>query len=133
MNVSLHTCKKNSDKRGHLVQVFRKSFLETYQQKFGQVYYITFHEKDIIRGNHYHKNQEECFCVAAGKVRIVLKDLESEEVIDRIFDADEAIMISIGKNIVHTLKSESDFALVLSFSTKEYEGEDDDKFYCKLL
>lgn len=134
MNISEHPCKVYKDERGGLVQVFKRSFIEKYQQDFGQVYFITFNGSSVVRGNHYHLHQEESFCVAVGTVKILLKDMATGESFEKIYTAQEDSMciLSIGENIAHTLISMSDFSLVLCFSTKEYEVENDDKYYYPL-
>lgn len=61
---------KFKDERGDLVQLTRTGFK--------QFNYI-FSKKDVIRGNHYHKKNNEAFYVISGKFTLNVKKDDIEE------------------------------------------------------
>lgn len=61
------------DERGELTQLVHEGFNQ---------YNIIFSKKDVLRGNHYHKENREAFYIITGKIRLnVSKDGVEEEYI----------------------------------------------------
>lgn len=124
------SCKIYDDSRGRLVEVYNRSFFESNGMPFGQVYYITFSGKGVIRGNHYHLLQSETFLVLTGTVRLVLEDIDTRERLEEILDAgtSEITTYSFGPKVAHAMEALTDNAILLAHSTKIYNGAEDDKF-----
>ncbi len=60
-----------SDERGSLTQLIHKGFKQ---------YNIIFSKKNVLRGNHYHKENKEAFFVISGSFKLTLsKDVIIEE------------------------------------------------------
>src|SRR5688500_17557537 len=94
---------KFSDERGDLIVFLRSSNLDEKYKQFGQIYFVTFRKKGIVRANHYHKRIREWFGVVHGKVSVVLEDLESGKKKKLILDSKDSkyIRLEIGPNVAH--------------------------------
>lgn len=121
------------DKRGRLVVFLNRSSLEKKHLDFGQIYFVTFEKKGIVRGNHYHKTWQEWFGVVIGKVQVKLRDINSKEEVDLILDAKEQeyMRLMIGPMIAHAFKNLSSYSALLNYADKEWKKED--SFPCKIL
>ena len=117
---------KYSDERGNLVVFLKNCELEKKNKEFGQVYFITFSNKSVIRGNHYHKNWREWFVVVNGKVQAELEDVRNKEHFSIILDANNKnhVRLEIGSFIAHSFKSLSNSASLLNYAEKEWSTED---------
>jgi quercetin dioxygenase-like cupin family protein len=63
-----------------------------------------------FRGNHYHKDNLECFYVVSGRLRVFFSTIDKSEADVQLFN--EGDMFAIYPNIVHSLESVSDTVLV---------------------
>ncbi len=59
------------DGRGFLMEIIRKS--DDYLEQFGQVY-MTVGYPGIVKGWHYHNEQDDNFCVVKGMAQVALYD-----------------------------------------------------------
>ena len=73
MDYKLSEFETHDDARGKLVVFLKEPELTDDYKRFGQIYFITFSDVGIIRGNHYHKFWREWFGIVHGKVEVVLK------------------------------------------------------------
>lgn len=135
MKYLIEECEVFRDERGTLLQFIDENILQANKTGFGQIYVLSFAGKNVVRGNHYHKNSSETFSVVYGEVKIFLKDVETGESFSKIFNATDKTLfrISIGPGIAHSIKSISDFALVVSHSSKIYDPLDEDKYAYALV
>lgn len=135
MDFALEECPVFEDERGHLAQVLTQSFLTKSNLKFGQVYYLDFKQKGVIRGNHYHKHSAEIFCLIHGSVFVILEEVTTKEriTIDLSVQQGKYRILKIGPNIAHSLQSVSDYAMMICFSSAEFKENDEDKFSYRLL
>lgn len=126
MDFSIHRFEKHSDERGHLVVFLQNSHIKKEDKEFGQIYFITFESKDTVRGNHYHKNWREWFGIVTGKLRVVLKDVNTGEMVDFIVEAqsDDYVRIETGPYIAHSFQSLSDHAALLNYANGEWNDKD---------
>lgn len=135
MDFEVSTLLKHNDHRGYLVEFLKAADLQDHNKQFGQIYYVTFNQKDIIRGNHYHKLTEEWFGVLFGSLQVVLQDVNTNE--RKIFELhsseDEFIRLRIGKEIAHAFKCLGESAILLDYANKEYDYGDTDRFPYILL
>lgn len=127
MNWKFVTFEKHSDKRGELIVFLKHDELETEKKTFGQIYFVTFNKKGIIRGNHYHKKWHEWFGIVDGKLEVALLDLETMKKNIFILDAksDKYKRLEIGPNVVHAFKSISSHAALLNYADAEWSDKDD--------
>jgi len=135
MNFSIDQCQNYRDKRGHLIQFISEKFLSEQNLGFGQIYLLTFEGKGVVRGNHYHLNSSEVFCLVQGEIEIALEDIETRERFSQVFSSNEepVFRISIGPKIAHAIKSISELAILVSYSSKMYDPLNEDKYLYKLL
>jgi len=126
MNFKLKKFRKFSDKRGDLIVFLQESELGKAKKQFGQIYFVTFNKKGIVRGNHYHKKWYEWFGIVAGKVEVILKDMKTGEIERMILDADHDmyVRLEIGPNTAHSFKSLTDYAALLNYADSEWSKQD---------
>lgn len=93
----------HQDKRGKLVQLVH--------QGYQQVNIIS-SEKNAIRGNHYHKWNEETFYVIQGK--LILKTKKDNDIVENLFETGD--MFQIERNIIHQFEFIEDTTLVSLYS-----------------
>lgn len=126
MNYTLKKFKKYSDERGDLVVFLNANELTNEYKRFGQIYFVTFAKKNIVRGNHYHKVWHEWFGVVEGSVKIILEDVATKERKEIILSADdkEYKRLEIGPNIAHALVSLTNTASVVNYADKPWQKKD---------
>ena len=126
MDYKIDFIEKHDDQRGHLVVFLKNMDLRDNFKNFGQIYFVTFDKKNVVRGNHYHKKWREWFGVVTGKVEVVLKDVKTGEVKKLIIDsrADKYSRLEIGPNIAHAFRNLSDEASLLNYTDTEWSPDD---------
>ena len=129
MNIRIEKCPAYHDDRGDLIQFVTNKVLAEEGLPFGQVYLLTFNSIGIVRGNHYHNHSSEMFCLISGSVEMTFEDVETKQRIEKIIAINhtEFFRILIGPKIAHSIKSLSEFAVLVSFSSKEYNMNEEDK------
>lgn len=135
MDIAIEKCATYQDERGDLIQFVTNSFLKDNALSFGQIYILTFTKAGVIRGNHYHNRSSEVFCLVAGAVEIICEQVDTKERIHKtiqIVDS-EYCKIFIGPRIAHAIKSLSNSAILVSFSSEEFSESDSDKFHYLLF
>ena len=126
MDYKIENFKKFRDKRGQLVVFLKNSDLDIKSKEFGQIYFVTFEKKDVVRGNHYHKGMREWFGVVSGRVKVVLIDVKTKERKEMVLNGNSKkyIRLEIGPNIAHGFKSLSGFVSLLNYTDKEWRASD---------
>lgn len=120
--------KKHIDQRGTLTKLFTKSSLENDSiPSLEESYVITFNDKGIVRGQHYHKFTKEIFAVLQGRCRFDL--YEDNKIISIDIDAKGNQSIYVGKETPHQITSLIENSIVVALSTREYDMHDNDTFY----
>ncbi len=127
MNYKIEKFTKFSDKRGDLIVFLKNSELKKTQKKFGQIYFVTFSNKGVVRGNHYHKKWREWFGIVHGKLEVALKDMITGEKTNFVLDSDQDkyLRLEIGPNIAHAFKSISETAALLNYANSPWSNDDD--------
>ncbi|HXH19082.1 MAG TPA: WxcM-like domain-containing protein [Chitinophagales bacterium] len=135
MRYSIEKCPFFHDERGDIIQFVTRQMLKKNRLEFGQIYIVTFDGKNVVRGNHFHNHSMEIFFVMSGVVEIVLEDVRTKERFQQVFDASksEFFRITLSEKIAHAIRSISDYAMVIGFSSKEYNPQEDDKISYKLI
>jgi dTDP-4-dehydrorhamnose 3,5-epimerase len=135
VNIKIEKCPAYHDNRGDLIQFVTHQVLTEEGLPFGQVYLLTFEGKGTIRGNHYHNRSSEMFCLISGSVQMVFEEVDTQNRLEKTITVThtEFSRISIGPKIAHAIKSLSDFAVMVSFSSKEYDLTEDDKIFYSLI
>jgi dTDP-4-dehydrorhamnose 3,5-epimerase-like enzyme len=126
MDYKIEKFDKYTDNRGDLIVFLRESNLEEKHKKFGQIYFVTFDKKGVIRGDHYHKKWREWFGIVAGRVEVVLEDIRTKERKKFILNADykSYIRLEVGPYIAHSFKSTTTYAALLNYTDKEWSPND---------
>lgn len=126
---------KHSDQRGYLVEFLKYVELPDRNKNFGQIYYVTFNEENVVRGNHYHKQTEEWFGVVTGSVRVVLENVNTKERMTFELHASETqfIRLRIGCEIAHAFQCLSKSAVLLDYSNRQYDPALTDRLPYTLL
>lgn len=126
MDFKIDYIEKYDDIRGNLVVFLKNRDLTEGYKEFGQIYFVTFNKKKIIRGNHYHKKWREWFSVVTGKIEVVLKDIKTGEIKKIILDSEshKYSRLEIGPNIAHSFKSITDEASLLNYTDTEWSSDD---------
>lgn len=126
MDVKLTKFEKYSDKRGDLVVFLKNSHLQSDLKEFGQIYFVTFNKKGVVRGNHYHMKWREWFGIVEGSVKCVLIDIKSRRKKTLILDAthDKYTRLEIGPGIAHAFISITNTAAIINYADSEWYSND---------
>lgn len=126
MDYQIEYFKKYDDERGQLVVFLKNSDLKKKDNKFGQIYFVTFDKKGVIRGNHYHKHWREWFGIIVGKLEVVIKNVQTGEQKKLILDSNDNkyIRLSIGPYIAHAFRSISSKASLVNYANDEWNLSD---------
>lgn len=126
MDYFIEKVEKNIDGRGELVVFLKNGELPSHRKKFGQIYFITFNGKSVIRGNHFHKKWREWFGIVTGSAIVKLEDVITKEHVSLKLDAGHKtyIRLEIGPNIAHAFKSLSSSVSLLNYGDKEWSAKD---------
>lgn len=135
MNFSIEDCPQYTDERGSLTQLITNSFLSKQSIPFGQVYFLDFIKKGTVRGNHFHNLSSEVFCLIYGSVTVTLEDIVTKEraTIELRVTNGKIQRLIIGNKIAHSIISESDYAMMVCYSSAEYIKDEEDKHFYQLI
>jgi len=130
MNYKITQFEKFDDERGSLVVFLKESELDDVKKRFGQIYFVTFKKKRMVRGNHYHKKWHEWFGVVSGKVKVVLEDVRTKERSEIMLDAkkDQYVRLETGPYIAHAIQSVTQYASLLSYADSQWTDKDTYKY-----
>lgn len=126
MDFKLDHFESYNDIRGKLVVFLKESELQTEQKHFGQIYFITFSNSGIVRGNHYHKKWREWFGIVQGRIEAVVEDVRTKERQSSVLDAakDGYVRLQTGPYIAHAFRCISNSAALLNYANGEWDPED---------
>ncbi len=125
-NVEIKELTVHRDNRGWLAEIFRPEDVNKTMK--GQIT-ITTAYPDIVKANHYHKRKWEWYCVIKGKMKLVLKDMNTEKKEEMILSDDKLSILKIGPNIAHGFKNIGDEMLfVLMYIDDPFDPNDSDTF-----
>jgi dTDP-4-dehydrorhamnose 3,5-epimerase-like enzyme len=129
MDFFLEKCDAFIDKRGDLVQFITQDFLNVHNLPFGQIYFISFGNQGDVRGNHYHLNSKEIFCLIKGEVEIKIQNVETnEKKVIILSDVSQGYQkLYIGNKIAHAITCISESALMICYSSAVYSELNQDK------
>lgn len=133
MSIKIEKFSKYVDIRGDLVVFLRNRDLASTSKAFGQIYFVTFNKKNVVRGNHYHKKWHEWFGVVTGKVEVKLINMKTKRERTVILDASDQnyIRLRIKPYVAHAIRSLTNYAALLNYADNEWSSKD--TFYHKVL
>lgn len=126
LNFNVTKFKSFSDNRGKLIVFLKESELHNAKKKFGQIYFVTFNKKGVVRGNHYHKKWHEWFGIVEGKVKVIIEDVRTKKSSQITLSAekDRYMRIETGPYIAHAIISLTKYASLLSYADTEWNDKD---------
>ncbi|NQV18391.1 MAG: WxcM-like domain-containing protein [Armatimonadetes bacterium] len=119
---------KHSDERGFLIEFLRED--ENILNFKGQVYASTISPGDI-RGNHYHNEKTEIFCVLKGKLKVLIQNINSNKVDEFILDGNKEDLdrLLVPPKFAHTFTNiGNEEVILLAWGNKVHNHEDPDQY-----
>ena len=111
------------DSRGWFLKVINGKE-EGLGEHVGEVY-LTSAKENYARGNHYHGLATEWFTLIQGKATLLLKDIESMELLELSLDANVSETIVVPPKVAHTfINNETDDFLLLAYTNRHYDSKD---------
>jgi UDP-2-acetamido-2,6-beta-L-arabino-hexul-4-ose reductase len=124
---SLFQFESHSDNRGCLVELVKGKGSQT------QIFYSTT-KPGITRGEHFHFNKLERFCVLKGKAKISMRKIGEEKVNSYIITGDDNKVIDMPILHTHDITNIGKEDLICTFWVNEiYDKDAPDTYYEKVL
>jgi dTDP-4-dehydrorhamnose 3,5-epimerase len=129
--VKIKQLKVIPDERGRLMEILRED--DEIFLRFGQVYLTTGYP-GVVKAWHYHKVQNDHFCVLKGMMKVVLYDARdgspTKGEVNEFFMGDHRpILLRIPPLVYHGFKTVSqEEALLINVSTQVYKHDGPDEF-----
>lgn len=115
----------HSDGRGYLFEVLRND--DPAFKEFGQAY-INYTEPGVIKGFHSHRFNEDNFVCLSGRIKLVLLDPDTKEVMEIFLGPENCRRVTIPVELMHGwMALGNERACVLNVSTKSYNPKDPDE------
>lgn len=121
----------HTDERGRLMEILRCD--ESFFHKFGQVYLTTAYPQ-VAKAWHYHRRQEDNFCVVRGMMKIVCYDNRkgspTRGCLNEFFAGEyHPIVVKIPPGVYHGFKCISETeSIVINTVTTPYDTKNPDEF-----
>jgi UDP-2-acetamido-2,6-beta-L-arabino-hexul-4-ose reductase len=113
---------KKVDDRGFLTEIIKEN-------TGGQVFY-SLTKPGIIRGNHYHTNKIERFCVLRGEALIKLRRICDSEIIEYKVSGENPVIVDMPIYYTHNIQNTgSTDLLTLFWSNEIYDPENPDTIF----
>lgn len=119
------------DERGWLIELLRSDWEE--YEEFGQVYMTTCYP-GVVKGWHYHREQDDHFVCIRGMAKVVLYDPREDSptcgTINEFFMGERDFkLVKIPKMVYHGFKAIGDEeAWILNVPTRSYQYDDPDEY-----
>ena len=131
-NLRVDDLDQKLDDRGWLIEVLGGKSLDT-PHEFGQIH-VSIAYPGKVRGNHYHTQKLEWFCVPQGRGLLKLKDLKTGEEKKLLMGEGALRTVHINPGVIHAIKNigETDMVLIV-YANESFDPDDPDTFYEKIL
>jgi UDP-2-acetamido-2,6-beta-L-arabino-hexul-4-ose reductase len=121
--------RKFIDERGSLIENTDLDVMQTSKH-----FFVSKSKPGVIRGNHYHKKKIEWFYVIQGKCKIVIKDLLTEKMEEKIINDSDNVLINMKPNQVHAFQNIGNNEMILLALVNEVLDHDrPDTYFYKIL
>jgi UDP-2-acetamido-2,6-beta-L-arabino-hexul-4-ose reductase len=121
-----HKFIRHVDERGCLVELLKSNMSQS------QIFFSTT-KPAITRGNHFHFNKVERFCILKGMAKISMRKLGTDEIISYIINEDMNTVVDIPILYTHNITNIGDTELLCVFWTNEiFNKSDTDTYYVKV-
>ena len=112
----------NKDDRGYLIELVK--------EYSGGQFFFSVTNPGVTRGNHFHTNKIERFCVISGEALIELRRIDTETVISYRISGVPAAFVDIPVFYTHCITNIGDTPLTTVFWTNEiFNPDNPDTFY----
>lgn len=128
--VRLKQLKVIPDGRGFLMEMIRKG--DGYLEQFGQVY-MTVGYPGVVKGWHYHKGQDDNFCIVKGMAQVALCDHREDsptngEINEFFIGEHNPCLIHIPRLVLHGFMAiGTESAYLVNTVTAEYDYQSPDE------
>jgi dTDP-4-dehydrorhamnose 3,5-epimerase len=117
------------DERGHLMEIMRND--DPFFTEYGQ-HYLTTCYPNIVKAWHYHKLQDDNFCVVRGMARVGLYDgrigsVTYKEVMDLTIGEFNPCLVHIPRGVFHGFKAIGEVCYLINMVTRPYNREEPDE------
>lgn len=135
MDIDLVKLKSHTVKQGKLVEFIAVEDVVRHNKKFGHLFFVTFENKKVIRGNHFHNKHHEYYIVLSGSVKVLLKDLKTNKRKTITLSAanDSYKRLRIGPSIAHVAHSLTRKSTLLAYYGDPYDPKKLDTYPYQLL
>lgn len=119
------------DERGWLMEILRRD--DPFFSQFGQVY-LTVVYPGVVKGWHWHKKQDDHFCVVRGMAKIVLYDRRegspTHGLINEFFLGEKnPSLVVIPRGVLHGMKGTgTEPAFLINTVTEPYDYAEPDEY-----
>lgn len=110
-----------ADNRGSLFELIKS-------EHFGQIF-VSKTYKGITRGNHYHDNKVEKFCVIQGKAAIRFRQVLNKDVIEYLVSDEKMEVVDIPPGYTHHIENLSDGEMIVLFWANQIFNPDNSDTY----
>lgn len=110
-----------ADNRGLLFELIKSEY-------FGQIF-VSKTYKGITRGNHYHDNKVEKFCVIQGKAAIRFRHVLNKDVIEYLVSDEKIEVVDIPPGYTHHIENLSDGEMIVLFWANQIFNPDNPDTY----
>ena len=124
---------KHSDNRGFLIEFLRED--ENILNFKGQMYASTISPGDV-RGNHYHNDKTEIFCVMKGVLKVLIQHINSNKIDEYILDGRKELLdrLIVYPKYAHAFFNIGDEEVILlAYGDQVHNHADPDQPYFKVL
>jgi UDP-2-acetamido-2,6-beta-L-arabino-hexul-4-ose reductase len=124
--MSIHKFIRYTDERGYLIELLKSNMSQS------QIF-VSVTKPGVTRGNHFHFNKIERFCVLKGSANISMRKLGSDDIIQYIVTDDMDMVIDMPVLYTHNIANIGDSDLVCMFWTNEiFDKEQPDTYFIKV-
>jgi UDP-2-acetamido-2,6-beta-L-arabino-hexul-4-ose reductase len=121
-----HKFVRHNDERGYLIELLKSDMSQS------QIFFSTTNP-GITRGNHFHFNKVERFCILKGTANISMRRLGTDEIISYIINEDMNTVVDMPILYTHNITNIGNSELVCVFWTNEiFNVNDTDTYYIKV-
>lgn len=121
------------DERGWLLKLLMRHHIGAANREFGEIYLTAAHSGQV-KGNHYHRQAREWFCLIQGRARLVTQDLETGELTEFAMSADDPSMIEVPPLTAHAVQCVGDdLAVLFAYADQPYDADNPDEVRWPLI
>lgn len=121
-----HTLVRHEDSRGYLIELMKSGTKES------QVFFSTTHP-GITRGNHFHFNKIERFCILKGTAKVSMRKVGTDEIISYIIEEGDNTIVDMPVLFTHNLTNIGTSDLLCVFWVNEIFNKDNPDTYPEIV